>query len=510
MNLVAKIRQFVGRPLKTLAAGSRFEGARANRLVMDWVLSSLSTNPMPWELDTLRERSRDRALNDPIAASIPQTLTVNIVGSGLQPQSRLRADKLGISEAEAADLQDQAETVFDLWQPWADASGRLDFAEIQALIMRKIVEDGEILINLPMVQDPFRPLSRALELIAADRLATPSGLGRSNIFQGVELGEIRREPRKYWIRKAPKATGDLEMPTWEFTGIPARDNNGRPMILHVFASQQPGQVRGVPHFAPVLKYFKNMADALDAEVVAEKVAACMSAVITRIDPNINTFPAVTEPITGKKLTKLEPGMIPTLGIGEDIKIIDFKRNGDTFDVFLTKVLRILGNAFGLPYESLLKDFSKTNYSSARAALLEAWRVYLCWRNWLTRKFCQPVWEMVLEEAYLRGLFRPRDFYADRAELCRAVWIGPGRGWVDPVKEIVAAKLEEDYNYTTLADQCAAQGRDWEDVLKQKAREMKRRRDLGLPEPLAAQVQIVVPQETTGEPQVGGPTDAETQ
>jgi len=98
MNLVAKIRQFVGRPLKTLAAGSRFEGARANRLVMDWVLSSLSTNPMPWELDTLRERSRDRALNDPIAASIPQTLTVNIVGSGLQPQSRLRADKLGISE----------------------------------------------------------------------------------------------------------------------------------------------------------------------------------------------------------------------------------------------------------------------------------------------------------------------------------------------------------------------------------------------------------------------------
>lgn len=185
-------------------------------------------------------------------------------------------------------------------------------------------------------------------------------------------------------------------------------------------------------------------------------------------------------------------MIPTLGVGEDIKIIDFKRNGDTFDVFLTKVLRILGNAFGLPYELLLKDFSKTNYSSARAALLEAWRSFLCWRSWLTRKFCQPVWEMVLEEAYLRGMFRPRNFYADRAELCRAVWIGPGRGWVDPVKEIVAAKLEEDYNYTTLADQCATQGRDWEDVLKQKAREMKRRKELGLPEPLAAQVQVVVP------------------
>jgi lambda family phage portal protein len=313
---------------------------------------------------------------------------------------------------------------------------------------------------------------------------------------------VRREPVRYWIRKAPKNVSDMELPSFEFSGIPARDGQGRPLILHIFASNQPGQVRGVPHFAPVLKYFKNMADSLDAEVVAQKVAACLSAVITRSDPTLNTFPTVTEPSTGKKLTKLEPGMIPTLAIGEDIKLIDFKRNGDTFDVFLTKVLRIIGNALGLPYELLLKDFSKTNYSSARAALLEAWRVFMYWRSWLARKLCQPVWELVLEEAYLRGLFPVKDFYANQAEYCRAVWIGPGRGWVDPVKEIVASKLEEDYDYATLADQCAAQGRDWEDVLKQKAREMKRRKALRLPQPLAAQVQVVVPQEPIGEPPNG--------
>jgi lambda family phage portal protein len=489
----------LGRPFQPQASsGSRFEGARANRLMMDWVISSLGTNPLPWELDTLRDRSRDRALNDPIAASIPQTITVNVVGPGLQPQSRLRAEKLGISEDAAEELQAQAEAVFDLWQPQADAAGRLDFAEVQALVMRKIIEDGEILINLPMIKDSFRPLGRALEMVAADRLATPLGKRGQGIFQGIELGDERQEPRRYWIRKAHKNVGDMELPSFEFSGIPARDGQGRPLILHIFATQQPGQARGVPHFAPVLKYFKNMADSLDAEVVAQKVAACLSAVIIRSDPTMNTFPTVTDPGTGKKLVKLEPGMVPTLGIGEDLKIIDFKKDGQTFDIFLTKVLRIIGNALGLPYELLLKDFSKTNYSSARAALLEAWRGFLYWRSWLTRKLCQPVWELVLEEAYLRGLFRVRDFYANRAEYCRAVWIGPGRGWVDPVKEIVAAKLEEDYNYATLADQCASQGRDWEDVLKQKAREMKRRKELGLPEPLAAQVQVVVPQETTGE------------
>lgn len=506
MKLGARFRQllhYVGVPLKpTAAAGSRFEGARSNRLTMDWVLSSLATNPNPWELESLRERSRDRVLNDPVAASIPQTLTTNIVGSGLLPQSRLRADRLGISEAEAEDLQNQAEAVFHDWQPQADAAGRLDFAEIQNLIMRKIVEDGEILVNLPVLSDSSRPIGRALELVSADRLATPSGMRRQGIFQGVELGETRREPLKYWIRQAPRHSGDLEITSWEFTGIPARDRTGRPLILHIFPSQQPGQVRGVPQFGPVLKYFKNMMDSLDAEVVAQKVAACLSAVITRSDPMVNTFPTATESGTGRKLDKLEPGMIPTLGIGEDIKLIDFRRGGETFDVFLTKVLRIMGNAFGLPYESLLKDFSKTNYSSARAALLEAWRIYLYWRQWLTRKLCQPVWDLVLEEAYLRGLFRARDFYANRQEFCRAVWIGPGRGWVDPVKEIVAAKLEEDYNYATLADQCAAQGRDWEDVLKQRAREQRRIKELGLPQALSVQVQILDGAEST----VGGKPD----
>ncbi len=488
-----KIGSYFNRPSQLQASsGSKYEGARFNRLVMDWVTSSLGTNPPAWELETLRDRSRDRTRNDPIGAAIPETLMINIVGSGLQPQSRLRADRLGISEEEAEVLQSQAEAAFDLWQSRADAAGRLDFSEMTTAIMFKIIEDGEILVNLPMLSENGRPLSRALELIAAERLATPRGKSGQNIFQGIELGEERKEPLRYWIRKAPKIISDMELPGYEFSGIPARDAQGRPMILHLYATRQPGQLRGVPHFAPVLKYFKSLADSLDAEVVAQKVAACLSAVITRTDVSIPTFPTTEDPETGKKLIKLEPGMVPTLGIGEDLKLIDFKRGGETFDVFLTKVLRIIGNSLGLPYELLLKDFSKTNYSSARAALLEAWRVFIYWRNWLTRKFCQPVWELVLEEAYLRGLFQAKNFYANQAEYCRAVWIGPGRGWVDPVKEVVAAKLEEDYNYATLADQCAAQGRDWEDVLKQKAREMKRRKELGLPEPLAAQVQVVVP------------------
>lgn len=38
-------------------------------------------------------------------------------------------------------------------------------------------------------------------------------------------------------------------------------------------------------------------------------------------------------------------------------------------------MRHLSVGVNLPYERVYKDFSKTNYATARAALLEAWRTF---------------------------------------------------------------------------------------------------------------------------------------
>jgi lambda family phage portal protein len=170
-----------------------------------------------------------------------------------------------------------------------------------------------------------------------------------------------------------------------------------------------------------------------------------------------------------------------LNVGESISVVDPKRGGETFNSFMEGVLRIIGISLGLPYELLVKDFSKTNYSSARAALLEGRRHFSNWRAWFGRKFCQPFWELVLEEAMLRGLLdvRPQDFYARRAEYCRAAWIGGGWGWVDPVKEVESSKLAIDWGLSTYAEETASQGRDWEEVLEQRSREEARIKELGL-------------------------------
>jgi capsid protein len=62
---------------------------------------------------------------------------------------------------------------------------------------------------------------------------------------------------------------------------------------------------------------------------------------------------------------------------------------------------------------------------------------------------------------------------------RSKWIGPGRGWIDPVKEAQAAQIRLGTMISTLELECAEQGLDWNEVQEQRALELERARQLGL-------------------------------
>jgi lambda family phage portal protein len=142
-------------------------------------------------------------------------------------------------------------------------------------------------------------------------------------------------------------------------------------------------------------------------------------------------------------------------------------------------LRSIGAALGLPYELVSKDFSQTNYSSARAALLEARRVFNRWQRYLIEHLCTHAYSMVIEEAWLRGEIPFREFDEHREALTASRWVPPTFGWVDPRKEVEAATLSIQTGLSSLAIEAAAQGRDWEQVLEQQAREKQLRQELGL-------------------------------
>lgn len=458
-----------------LALSSQYRGADTPRTRANWILPGLfdKSTPDPYDLSILRTRTRHQNRNDPIAAGATDTLKINIVGNGLTPQSRIRSDYIGISEEKSKTLQKQAELAWDKFCPFADSANTLTMDEIQFLAIAKIIEDGEIIAIPTWADEPWRPFGRCIELHESERLTAPlSALTASkNLKHGIEFGS-RGEPVKYWIKKA---NAD------KYIKIPARDTQGRPKILHIFPTKRPGQVRGIPFFAPVLTYFKDLADYMEAEVVAARVAACLAVFITKEDPMGGAYAmgSEIEAVTNARIQALEPAQVSYLNTGEAINVVDPKRPGDAFGPFTEVILRMIGVGIGMPYELLVKDFSKTNYSSARASLLEGRRMFLNWRKWFAQKFCQPMWELVIEEAYLRDEFEAPEFEKYKHEYTRANWIGGGWGFVDPVKETDAAIKRIDYNLSTYAEEVAAQGGDWEETFEQRKREQDKEKDLGL-------------------------------
>jgi len=322
-----------------------------------------------------------------------------------------------------------------------------------------------------------------LQVVESDRLATPPDKrGDKQIRSGVKLGE-RGEPVSYFIQK--NHPGDIRFgkkDKKDFQEIPAYNEYGRKNIFHLYHVSRSGQTRGVPFFAPVLTYFKDLSEYAEAELVAARIAACFSLFITsEASMDVGTGNLFERNSKDQSIEGLEPGMIKHLLPGESITSFNPQRPSATFEPFVDRILRAISAALGLPYELVAKDFSKTNYSSARAALLEARRYFKVRQEWLSRKFCQIVWEMVLEEAYLNGELGNIPFYDNPKDYTSASWIAPGWEWVDPLKEAQAFEVGLKNNIITHSDIYASQGKDWEEAFYQRQRERTLQKELGIEE-----------------------------
>ncbi len=458
------------------------------------------------ERELIARRAADLVGSNAHAASLVDGLLNNSVGIGLRPQALPQHKILGITQEQASDVAAQAEWAWKIWGRSAGADGS-SIMNIQRRAFWSAMVYGEHL-SLPLMLKPAErqklglDFALALRLLDPVRLQTPPGkAGDGKIRDGIELDQHGR-PLFYHLADPQGANALLNAD--DFRPVPARKGH-RPNVLHGYITNEPERPRGVSVIAPALKAFRDLADYLDFELVGAIVAANFPMFIESANP-YETGRNFKKPGTGSETTpahqEAEPGQILYGRPGEKPHILKNERPGNTFEAFVELLLRSVGAAAGMPYEVLAKDFSKTNYSSARAALLEAWRVFITHRTWLVETLCLPLYEMVFEEAFLRGTITlPQaapDFYDNRAAWTNAIWIGPARGHIDPLKEMRAniAGLNEDI--ITLADISGEQGRDWETQISQRQRE----RDLqnqGQPAPENTPASTITPGSDPAQP-----------
>lgn len=465
------------------------------------------------ELPILVSRSRDLSRNNGIASGAVQTFADNVVGTGLRLQATPNWQALGIT-SEAANTW--ARSTESKWRAYAkstacDASRRLNFAGLTTLAFKSLVTNGDLLA-LPIWQpEPADRYATRIFLMEPDRLCNPQDTAdTATLRAGQEIDGYGRAIA-YHIRKTHPGEFYAGMGiAGEWERIPAVTAWGRRRVIHAANIDRPGATRGKPIFSAVMQQFKQV----DRYTSAELDAAVTNAMIAAFIESPMEFSDIQEMLGGSasdvksyfdnrakpnNRARLKSGAIVPLYPGEKLTAFNPGRPSVGFAAYMEATLRHIAAGLNIPYELLLKDFSKTNYSSARAALLEAWRYFRSMRSWLADYWAQVCYELWLEEAVSLGEVDAPDFYANKAAWCEARWIGSGRGWVDPVKEAQAALIRIEGGLSTLEAECAEQGVDWEEVLYQQARENALRKQLGIPIPGAGKATAALPDTEDDEP-----------
>lgn len=484
----------------------RRTGAQRKGSLKTWRPIALGTDSqIAMEREAIIERAIDLVGSDPHAAGIVENIATLVVGAGLRPYPQIDAALTGLSKKQAKTLAAMQKSAYRKWTNYADAAGRMSFESIEFLALRQFTQFGEFLFTVPMVDRPGRPYYLALQPIHPLRLKTPVDLYKQgNIREGVEVGDYG-EPVAYWIKMTGSGAGWKADVSSNFIRIPARAGH-RLKVIHCFYQTDSEQFRGYSFFSPAMKFLRDLSDYLDAELVSNIVTAAMAVFIEQAaaDPYTTATNQATITDTGYKsdgsaydqrYQEIEPGAIMYGGSGEKPHLLAAQRPGATFGIFLKEIEKSISLGFNMPQPVLFKNFDGMSYAGYRSAMLEAWRVVTSRRRWLSQALCQPVWQMLMEEAYLRGELGQVDFYSRMLDLCACDWVGGPKGQIEPLKEVQADVLEIQHNLKSREETMLERGRDLQATFDQIEEEQAMMEEKGLDElKVGEQVEPATPDE----------------
>lgn len=456
-------------------------------------------------LPTLRARSRDLFMNAPLGTSALRTSKTNVIGPGLKLKPRIDAKLLGLTDDQADEWEQQVEREFLLWaeSKHCDALRMNDFYDLQGVAFLGCLMNGDAFsIFKRAKKTSWMPYSLRLHVIEADRVSTPwsnvtigGGIEGKNptngnsIVSGVEIDNDGAVVA-YWIANTyPISTGLDSSKSREWARVEAfGSKTGCPNILHLIETERAEQRRGVPYLAPVIEALKQITRYTEAELMASVIAGMFTIFVKSKGPSSeNPFGSMIP--DEQKVAPSDPnvyemgaGAINILEPGEEIEVANPGRPNSQFDAFVSALSRYIGAALEIPQELLQKSF-QSSYSAARAALLEAWKVFRTRRAWVAKEFCQPVYEEWLAEAVAIGRIKAPGFFNDpiiRRAWSRADWNGPTPGQIDPLKEILAAAKRVELGVSTRErETIEISGGDFDQNVKQQAREVKLMLEAGL-------------------------------
>jgi lambda family phage portal protein len=475
------------------AAGGYVGGRRDRRQTRNWRPGEGSANAdlLP-DLPDLRSRSRDLERNMPIAAGAITTTVTNVVGEGLGVTPTLNREILKLGDEQAEAWEAAAAREFGLACETIDFGRAQTFYGQQATVLRSYLSSGDVFAVRRYRKDPGDVYGTKVQLVEADRCSNPGRhADRPGMVGGVAFNSDGVATGYSFSDRHP---GDMLINPGQlnWTTVPARDEEGRPLVLHVYDRLRPDQARGAPALAPVIEALRVLGNFVDSETTAALISSYFTVFVeTQNGADDNPIVGDKDSSTGDNEVKLGPGAVITMQPGDKVQTAASNRPGPNFDSFVQSFCRWIGVGLDLPYEVLIKHFT-ASYSASRAALETAWQSFRMKRARLVRVFCQPVYEWVIYEAIAAGRLSAPGFFDDpllRRAWCGAMWVGPARISLDPVKDANADQVN--LGNRTTSRQMIIQtrfGGTFDQVRAQLAKEERRLTEdgLGTPEPSSSE------------------------
>jgi lambda family phage portal protein len=444
-----------------------------------------------FNVQILRERSRDAFMGIPLAAGAVETYDANVIGEGLYPAPNVDAKALGLTDKQGADLNTELAEKFEWWAcdpRECDFEMRDTFYVKESTVFQSMLLSGDCPVLFPLKPRPNTLFDLRLRVLEADRVINPPRIDPTkNIFNGVELDD-EGELLAYHIAKrhplALHTTNLLRLPSIVGETVrvePFGALTGRRNMTLLIKPERPEQRRGVPILASSLELLKQNGRYIDATVVAAVIQSYFTAFITQEFPDPNIFSdLLTEEQKQQVLdfnpynVQLGPGVVNFMRPGHAVNFSAPTQPHSTFGEFTIACAKFVGAAIGMPYEVLLKQFN-ASYSASRAALLEFWKRVRKYRSIMVDGLCQPTYEEWCVDAVT--LNRIVNFKGDitdpliRKALTRCNWTGASAGSLDPQKEVAAAEAKVNAGFSTIErESMELNGSYWRDNVRQQATE----------------------------------------
>lgn len=456
-------------------------------------------------------RGRDMVRNDGYAMGGVAIHKDSIVGAQFLLNSQPAYKLLNSDEVWAEEFQQVVEEKFNLYAEsmncWIDASRHDTFTGMVRLNVGIYVFTGEILSSMEWIRDGIRPYNTAAQIIDTDRLTNPLGTSDTvSLRKGVERNS-QGAAIAYHIRSGyPNDPFANMMDSYNWKRIPTRKPWGRQMMIHLYERQRADQTRGIAEMVAVLKQMKmtsrfqdivlqnavvnaSYAATIESELPTEVVQTSIGGDLpgaSAIDFATRYLTSIAEYAQGSRNMQIDGVKIPHLFPGSKLQLRPASTAGGVGTGFEQSLLRHIAASLGLSYEEFSRDFSQTNYSSARAAMNNTWKymqarkkmiadrwathVYLCWLE-------EAIWK---KEVPMPNRMTEQDFYVgqNKEAFGRCTWIGASRGQIDETKETEAAAMRVRAGFSTWEIECGKLGYDFREVFRQQQRERKMQADAG--------------------------------